>query len=295
MEIKELVRNVKSACVAIGISKEKEIFPLEIHGSGFIVDSEGYVLTAAHVIDGLKKRKSELKSRNISSDICAYKIDIQDNHPVIKTRGLIERRRIDIRPSQKHHLPTNYDVVVARMTKNEKWPFLTLKKPDKLEVYDNIMICGYPGGAGSFNLSDFESGIRMSPQIQTGKISSTMPLDDVFNPTGIQTDIIGTGGTSGSPIVRVNDGEVIGIAQRVISSGVINKEKQLVGSAQIGLVFGISNYVLYTIVNHTIKQMKQELDENGYLKPEYENKYKNGIPEEFKIKFDNPEKIHPSN
>ena len=40
----------------------------------------------------------------------------------------------------------------------------------------------------------------------------------VLAPWGIQTDIVAIGGSSGSPIIDPNDGEVIGMAQQVIST-----------------------------------------------------------------------------
>ena len=43
-----------------------------------------------------------------------------------------------------------------------------------------------------------------------------MPLNESSKPYGIITDIIGTGGSSGSPIVAAKTGEVIAIEQRSI-------------------------------------------------------------------------------
>jgi hypothetical protein len=78
-----------------------------------------------------------------------------------------------------------------------------------------------------------------------------MPTDISEGPYGIQTDIVGTGGSSGSPIVYPGDGEVVGIAQQVFTSDIEfdvedqypNEPNKLVktrhGKANIGLVYGI--------------------------------------------------------
>lgn len=58
----------------------------------------------------------------------------------------------------------------------------------------------------------------MNPIIQFGHIVGLMPYDESSAPWGIQTDIVAVGGSSGSPIVDPNNGEVIGMAQQVIST-----------------------------------------------------------------------------
>lgn len=288
---KELVRKIKASCVGIGIAEYGKPIPLRISGTGFIIDPEGYILTATHVIDGLEEQKKELEANGMKISICAFKVEVKDNHPLIKTRGLVERRRIIIKPTQKFLAPSNYDVIVCRMVTNEKYPsFLTIKKPSKIELDDEIAICGYPGGSGTFNFEDLETGVRLSPQLQTGNVSGVMPMDDVTKPTGIQTDIIGTGGSSGSPIVNANDGEVIGLAQRVLSSPVSTlDQKGLMGLAQIGLVFGVANYGFYAAVNDVVSRMKKELDETGRLKPEFKEKYEKDDSDYIVIDINKPE------
>lgn len=49
----------------------------------------------------------------------------------------------------------------------------------------------------------------MNPIIQFGHIVGLMPYDESSAPWGIQTDIVAVGGSSGSPIVDPNNGEVI--------------------------------------------------------------------------------------
>jgi len=292
---RQKIRDLKAACVPIGISIDENPLPHSLGGTGFIVDSEGYVLTATHVIDGLVSLRQELKRQGKKASICAYYLGIKDNHAVIHARGLVERRRIEITPTEKFPAPAKYDAILCRMIGKKKYPFLEIKKPGKLELNQKIRICGYPGGKGTFNFDDFESGIRMSPLVQTGRISGVMPIDDSVMPTGLITDIYGTGGSSGSPIVDSRDNQVIGIAQRVLQTNVLSLFKQdLIGTAHIGLIFGISNYGLAGPIQFLLKQMKEELDENGKLKPEFEKKYQKSDTTDVMMHIKKPEDVFES-
>ncbi len=108
---KNIIRKTKSACVGIGILQKGNPLPLVISGSGFLIDSEGYVLTATHVIDQLVIKKNELRKQGLDVGIVASKVGVHNGHPEIKSRGLIERRRIIIKPSEKFPAPANFDVV----------------------------------------------------------------------------------------------------------------------------------------------------------------------------------------
>jgi hypothetical protein len=74
-------------------------------------------------------------------------------------------------------------------------------------------MCGYPGKKRSMSLRNEEhSGIKLQPVIQRGLVSEVLPINNCNYPYGVQTNIVGTGSSSGSPIVDSN-GEVLGIAQ----------------------------------------------------------------------------------
>lgn len=125
----------------------------------------------------------------------------------------------------------------------------------KMSTYDDICICSYPGGDQSLDITK-KYGLRLKPLMQFGHISGFLPTDADRYPYAIQTDIIGTGGSSGSPIVDPSDGKVVGITQNVITSSVSgiatayfsttgNMQTNkifIIGSAKIGLVYGITAY-----------------------------------------------------
>jgi hypothetical protein len=111
--------------------------------------------------------------------------------------------------------------------------FLELKNNDS-NLFDEMCICGYPSGKYTLDIEKKYTGLRFSPIVQVGKITLFLPSDDVSIPYGIQTDIITGGGSSGSPIVDLNDGEVVGTTQEIL----LNKSSiNLTGKKQVYFYF----------------------------------------------------------
>jgi hypothetical protein len=72
-----------------------------------------------------------------------------------------------------------------------------------------------------------------------------MPIDDAPTPNALQTDIVATGGSSGSAIAHADTGEVIAIAQQVLVASVMKESEPTAYTAKIGLVYGITNHILH--------------------------------------------------
>lgn len=283
MSVQINIPAIKSACVGLGLvnTKTKEI--LEIHGTGFIIDSTGYIITADHVMDLLTQRKDELQKMDSDIDrvvIMSLLDDKKNFHilcPIITDIRSLELRVKDI----QDYLPEEHDIAICRIEgKWERLPSLQLRKPMKLNVFENILICGYPGGIQSLNISDKRFGKRTNPLIQSGKIASIMPNDYTAEPIGLETDIISTGGSSGSPIISQIDGTVIGIIQRSIHTIVADDDGKQIGYSQYGLVWGITFYFLYDGIYKMIEEIKKILDEEGHPIP---NRGKDTIGISFKV------------
>ena len=69
-------------------------------------------------------------------------------------------------------------------------PYIEIKEKSKLELFDDVWICGYPSGEQTMDLTKKFTGWRFSPVIQLGKITAFMPTDETPLPYGFQTDII---------------------------------------------------------------------------------------------------------
>lgn len=122
-------------------------------------------------------------------------------------------------------------------------------------------MCGYPAGNQSLDTFRNYRGLRLSPIIQFGRLTGLMSTDDVNMPWGIQTDIVGTGGSSGSAIVDSTDSTVIGIVQNVFTAEVGDYTKSsyscdahpnkvpISGHAKIGLVYGASFHQFHDVLD----------------------------------------------
>jgi len=270
---RDLIPNLKSSCISIGIKEENDSEPIVIGGSGFFIDPTGFFITATHVVDGLKKTIKELEdngSKNLK--LAVFVTQNTEDKVQIFPFNVGYVGAMEIKPPGEYLGPKEYDLALGKIIGSDlNVPFLKIKSPCKLELFTEILMCGYPGGEFSFNINLKKDAIKTSPLLQIGRISGLMTADNTVQPTGIITDIIGTGGSSGSPIVESNDGEVIGVAQNVIPGGVYslpeeNKKPKGIGSAVIGLTFGVSNYLLNPAVTATLEQIKKILDKKGNLK-----------------------------
>jgi len=261
-----IIETIKDSCMVLGIRKKGNKIVDEIYGTGFMVDPEGYVVTADHVVIGINHRLKELNKENENYEMVAtFLLYKEKNKASIITAPVKQKFALIIEIKDLgDYLPKDHDITICRIFgKWGKLPFLKLQKPSILKIIQDVCICGYPRGGGTLNVFDKQFGIRTSPVIQFGKIASLMPNDRTTRPIGLITDIIGVGGSSGSPIVNADTGEVLGIAQHVIPATVSDKLLKPIGSTNMGLTWGITLYFLYDGVYRMIEAMKKIVDENG--------------------------------
>jgi S1-C subfamily serine protease len=243
------IGQVKSATVAIGLVAKGKLRPKVVCGTGFMFNHRGYVMTAGHVLDMCKLLKAQLlQLKGEATEIVLFRPVFTDklDFKVIP----IKEDRIgglsNTRPPQGYTMSTNLDVKVAcPIEPHSRLPYLAIKKPSKLNLYDEIVMCGYPSGSQSLNFTTDYLSVRLSPTVQFGRIVGVMPIDEAPTPNAIQTDIVATGGSSGSAIVHVETGEVVAIAQQVLIAPVMENDNATPYTAKIGLVYGITNHILF--------------------------------------------------
>ena len=133
----QLADHARPAIVQIRVTmqdtKAKPAQPLGSRGSGFIIDSHGYILTAQHVIDKAKD------------------IEIR----------LADSQRL---PAQIVASETQIDVAVLKIKTERQLPLLTLGDSDAIRVGDLAVVFGYPfGRESSMNLGIVSRSGRSYP------------------------------------------------------------------------------------------------------------------------------------
>jgi S1-C subfamily serine protease len=268
-EIKpDILNHVKRATIAFGIVDDARnpSKVLDIAGSGFLASPDGYFMTAKHVLEKCNRlakayvngeyKKADLAALVITSNSKTTGFSMIPVDPITKT--------ITIPPTEgKVNVgPEDLDFVVGKILfKGEKKaPFLNIRKRGPIDIYHPVVMCGFPSGDESLDVKKKHLGLRYSPVMQFGMISALLPLDAAFPFYAIQTDIIGVGGSSGSPIFDPLTGEVLGIAQRVIRAyvaGQTEKSGLFAGTVDVGLVYGISYLYMNGMVDG-VRDLKEK-------------------------------------
>ena len=265
------IHKIKKCVVGLGLRKVNTNEVEYVMGTGFLIDEQGFLMTASHVIKALEKMRKQLKYCQINTNVCVINSFVENDVVSIEILDLSHYFECDFRvildnetldSGVNNLLPTNIDIHICRIAGSFKVPFLEIKDIERLNVLDNILTCGYPGGAATLNVKPSEYALTTSPIIQQGIISGIMPHDNSDLQVGIQTDIIATNGSSGSPIIDVNDGKVIGILQQVVSM-VVTNDKEYVGSSNMGLANGLSFSLWNNAICMFIQYLKYILDDKG--------------------------------
>lgn len=258
------LKGVKSATVAIGLSNKDTNDVISSFGTGFFIGGE-YIVSSAHVFSQCVNYNTSYKEKNngLEGMYSAFNITTKGDQLDLNTYRINESIRLPpVKEVAGFTGSIDLDIGVGKLDRPSD-NFLTIKEPCQLELYDEIVICGYPSGKLSLILyknGDGE-GIRLSPIIQSGRIAGLMPHDESPKPWGIQTDIVAVGGSSGSPILDPSSREVIGMAQQVIATmTTVDKEGMppnlyeltkgpLYGVAPMGLAYGVTNQILSLLPN----------------------------------------------
>jgi hypothetical protein len=172
---------------------------VEIIGTGFVVGSPRRVLTCAHVMTELA---TAVKKRGR-----------RPAYPVVEFVGPAPRGRewmITIRPMRV--LESNDESDVAILGVEDPPPGLAsppIVSEDYIpEVGEEIGVCGY--AHGSVLLTKGKETARFGPVLQRGIVSAQSPYD-VAKPDVVLLDLIAGPAASGSPVFRIETGEIFGV------------------------------------------------------------------------------------
>jgi len=154
-------------------------------GSGFVIDSSGYIVTNAHVLKGAQRVQVVLSSANADGSLDA----------ALSTRTTILPARIIGASSE-------IDLAVIKV-EGEQLPALALGTYRKLGQGEIVFAFGSPGG--------------LRNTVTMGVVSAVARQTEPDSPMiYIQTDAPINPGNSGGPLVNVN-GEVVGVNTFILS------------------------------------------------------------------------------
>jgi Trypsin-like peptidase domain len=264
MDKADLLKQVKASTVAIGLFNKDTKDVISTFGTGFFIGGK-YIVSSAHVFSQCLNYNSQYKEKNngLEGMYSAFSITRRGRQLDLDTYRINESIRLPpVKEVAGFTGSIDLDIGLGKLDRTSD-SFLPIKEPGQLELYHDIAMCGYPSGRLSLILYRNGDGVgmRLNPIIQFGHIAGLMPYDESSTPWGIQTDIVAMGGSSGSPIIDPSDGEVIGMAQQVISTmTTVYKEGMpsnlykltkgpLYGVAPLGLAYGVSNMVLSLLPN----------------------------------------------
>jgi S1-C subfamily serine protease len=148
-------------------------------GSGFVIDSQGHILTNNHVIEGADKINVKLGASNTTYTGTVVGADPATDLALLK---------VDAPASQLHPL--------------------TLGRSSEMEVGDPVVAIGNPFGLDRTVTSGIVSALQRQIQAPNG-----FSIDNV-----IQTDAAINPGNSGGPLINA-EGEVIGINSQIETGG----------------------------------------------------------------------------
>lgn len=201
-------------------------------GSGFFINSSGYIVTNAHVVTTSHDIKT--KGDEAGHELLFYQLlqqvarDYNVNPNALTRDNIIFVRNYSRLTGMKvfHHViipdgsvyefeekqygaPTGQgkDVAVVKIeVKNA--PVLVVGNSDAIKLQDHITVLGYPGAADTFNSGVLDSKSALEASITDGKISAQKR--SASGAPVLQVSAPATHGNSGGPVMT-DKGEVIGL------------------------------------------------------------------------------------
>jgi S1-C subfamily serine protease len=207
---------LKPAIIAVVSRLSRHNDMPDIIGTGFIAKSDGVIITNDHVIKAIKKLP---RLKNKPDDWPAMVMVFQ----FIEGKGMATSA-FDVKgvgtlgrvaPIEGYHYGPDIPDLGFIKINVKNLPTLSIAKQLDLEEGDEVVFSGFPLGSTTLRAPGYIH--QISPTLQSGMISAVLPFP-CDNPHGILIDALSQHGSSGSPIINPNNGEVIGVLYGGIAS-----------------------------------------------------------------------------
>ena len=268
-----------SPCVMGFITKlsvgPKPHFP-EIFGTGFFVDSSGLAATNRHVVEVFTRIPSHPKTGESSlAAVLFFPEDDGSAWQMLLVDVLAWNALAEFSSKDRWYGKSVPDIGFVQLGVREVPTLKLAGEKYYVKVGMNIVTIGYP--MGTLPLTALGKLNQASPFIRHGIVSSVFPCPTAF-PHGFTIDIMQQGGSSGSPILRCEDGCVVGM----MSSGV--PEWRMAQSQHASLTYTLNTNISVAEPAHLIEEALVE-----FRKTQPINVQKFPTLEELRAKYPKPD------
>lgn len=202
----------------------------QVVGTGFLLNQDGYFLTAAHVVENLNDGEIGMDLKNLPHRV-TYQISLWGNKP---------------------NLPINTAAVLTVIEKDQFHDIALCKVeglrnvPNGRDLYPTFRVSSKEPPVGSFiSVIGFPLG-TMTPTTQFGTIAALHNQNPARqdqpsqNDQLIQVAVLGNKGNSGSPVIDVDTGEVVGMIVQAIPAPLFtNLNLNIPGFQSSGLMLAV--------------------------------------------------------
>jgi S1-C subfamily serine protease len=243
-----------------------------ILGTGFLIHSDGIVVTNRHVIDVFEKLPKDPRDNSIGAAVVMFITGRKDGRSYLRW-ALLEMRGYttlgtfsSTGPWYGEDVPDiGFVQLAVRGT-----PFLRLATEDYyVRIGMPIATAGFP--LGSQPLTVMEKLNQITPFLRRGIISSLYPFG-IPHPHGFTIDVMQQGGSSGSPIFREDEPIVVGMmAASVLEHNVVQHDTL---ALRVSHKTNISIAVPSATIEGALQQFKKDSPWDPTVLPSLEDYHK---------------------
>lgn len=230
-------------------------FP-RIIGTGFVVDSEGWIATNRHVVEAFADVPDEV--RHAIGDqipVMAMLFQLVDESLHLPTFQVEEVITFDVPPRMLTQFAREApDLAFARI-EVRGLPAIELATDSRIEEGMELATSGFPMGSDALAPGGYLS--QISPTLQRGIVSAVLPFPGT-HPHAFLLNVMVRGGASGSPVFIPDTGKVAGI----VYAGLRDFESCETCS------YAVPTNLTYVLPAHAISTAVKMLKEQGAIGPQ---------------------------